>query len=362
VAHEINNPLAAVMTNLELAEQTLTGLEAAATPTQVTRLRDVLGDACEGAERVRQIVKDLKIFSRSEEEDRRCAVDVERVVESSLRMAWNETRHRARIVKNYAKVPKVAANESRLGQVFLNLLVNAAQALPPGRADNNQIEIAITLDVSGQVAVEVSDTGSGMPPEVVKKLFTPFFTTKQSGQGTGLGLSICQRIVTELGGSLEVRSEIGRGTTFRVLLPASRETSTADSPVQSVIPAAKRGRILVIDDDVMICAAVQRALSPEHDVVVAMDARIGMEHIRGGEKFDAILCDLMMPVVTGMEFYSALAGFAEDQAERVVFFTGASFSEASREFLARVTNARIEKPFRIERLRAVINQCVHNLH
>jgi PAS domain S-box-containing protein len=359
VAHEINNPLAAVTANLEMAAQELAGLPGNSISVAIlASLRESIGDASEGAERVRQIVRDLKLFSRSEENERRCAVDVEQVVESSLRMAWNEVRHRAHVVKDYGVVPMVLANESRLGQVFLNLLVNAAQALPPGRADSNEIGLGVALDVSGQVAVEVRDTGAGMPPEVLKKLFTPFFTTKPRGVGTGLGLNICQRIVTELGGTMTVTSVVGQGTTFRVLLPASSEPRPAEKSGEQrlMIAPLKRGRILVIDDDLMICAAVQRTLSPDHDVVVVMDARIGMEHIRRGERFDAILCDLMMPVVTGMEFYRDLLEFSGEQAARVVFFTGAAYTVGAREFLDRVPNACVEKPFRIHRLRSVINQ------
>jgi CheY-like chemotaxis protein len=128
-----------------------------------------------------------------------------------------------------------------------------------------------------------------------------------------------------------------------------------DEPSEAI---AKRGRVLVIDDDLMICAAVQRTLSPEHDVTVVMDARIGIEQILRGERFDAILCDLMMPVVTGMEFYTALVEYSREQADKVVFFTGAAFTIGAREFLDKVPNLCVEKPFRIQRLRAVINQCL----
>jgi PAS domain S-box-containing protein len=360
LAHEINNPLAAVTTNLELAMSDLDRLEAMpGTAGRAASLRESVADAREGAERVRQIVKDLKIFSRSEEGDRRCAVDVEGVVESSLRMAWSELRHRARVVKSYGVVPPVIGNESRIGQVFLNLLVNAAQALPAGRADVNQVAVTIEMDPSGQVAVEVRDTGPGMAPDVVKKLFTPFFTTKPKGVGTGLGLNICQRIVAELGGSMSVTSVEGQGTSFRVLLPVSTERLTREPSGEYSAVAEKRGRVLVIDDDVMVCAAVQRTLAPEHEVVVVMDARLGIEQIRRGERFDAILCDLMMPVVTGMEFYRVLREFSQDQAERVVFCTGAGCTVGAREFLDKVPNTCVEKPFRVQKLRSAINRHMH---
>ena len=360
VAHEINNPLAAVIANLELAQQDAalwTGPRGA--PSRASSLKEAISDAREGAERVRQIVRDLKVFSRADEGDRGSAVDVELVMESSLRMAWNEVRHRAKIVKDYGIVPAVAAMESRLGQVFLNLLVNAAQAIPPGCAETNQIGISVQLDPSGQVLVEIRDTGPGMPPEIVRQLFTPFFTTKPKGLGTGLGLSICQRIVTDLGGSLTVTSQVGLGTTFRVLLPTSPEPPPLEKTNVQAVAATKRGSILVIDDDAMIGTAVQRALRAEHDIAVMTDARLCIERIRSGERFDAILCDLMMPELTGMDFYRTLREFAPDQAERIVFFTGASFSRGAREFLEEVPNTFLEKPFRIQSLRSAINLQVH---
>ena len=133
-------------------------------------------------------------------------------------MAWNEIRHRAQLVKDYDKVAPVEANESRLGQVFLNLIVNAAQAIGEGHANMNQIRLRARNE-SARVLVDIEDTGTGIPPEVMSRLFTPFFTTKPPGVGTGLGLSICHRIVTGLGGQITVDSKVGRGTLFRILLP-----------------------------------------------------------------------------------------------------------------------------------------------
>jgi two-component system, NtrC family, sensor kinase len=138
-------------------------------------------------------VRDLKIFSRATDEEHRGAVDVQRVLESSLRMAWNEIRHRARLVKEYSNVPAVEANEARLGQVFLNLIVNAAQAIREGDAEHNQIRVTTWLDERGWVVTEVRDSGMGIPPENLQRIFDAFFTTKPVGVGTGLGLSLQAR-------------------------------------------------------------------------------------------------------------------------------------------------------------------------
>ncbi|MEO8700733.1 MAG: response regulator, partial [Kofleriaceae bacterium] len=199
VAHEINNPLASVIANLDMAIQDVATL--GETMTLPHDLPEELADARSAADRVREIVRDLKIFSRAEE-DRRGAVDVELVLESTLRMAWNELRHRGKVVKKFGNVPQVEANDSRLGQVFLNLIINAAHAIPPGNYDANEITITTSTDTAGRVVVAIRDTGAGIPPEVRPRLFTPFFTTKPVGVGTGLGLAISHRIITQFGGTI----------------------------------------------------------------------------------------------------------------------------------------------------------------
>jgi len=360
VAHEINNPLAAVMGNLEVAidEVAHFGARPDETP-NFTDLREMLRDAYDATNRVREIVKDLRIFSRASEEGRHCLVNPERVLDSTLRMAATEIRHRAGLVKEYGKVPCVLANESRLGQVFLNLIVNAAQAIPEGSADINKIVVTTSTDASGRVVVEIRDTGPGMTPEILQNLFTPFFTTKPPGVGTGLGLTICKRIVTELGGEIMAASEVGHGTSFKVFLPAAHGAATDTSGARPIVTRAiRRGRVLLVDDDEALGRAVARALGAEHDVTVLSSARAALDHIAAGERFDVILCDMMMPVVTGMDFYKALRERVTDQADRIIFLTGGAFTVSAREFLDRVPNACIEKPFAAHSLRATVNERV----
>ncbi len=358
VAHEINNPLAAIVANLELMSRDLT---AVAKRLQLTdRLHDVfdeLADARESADRLRHIVRDLKIFSRATDEEHRGAVEVERVLESSLRMAWNEIRHRARLLKEYSKVPAVEANEARLGQVFLNLVINAAQAIREGDAEHNQIRVVTRIDARGRVVAEVQDTGSGIPRENLTRIFDAFFTTKPVGVGTGLGLSICHRIITGLGGDLEVESELGKGSVFRVVLPPARKSLPAAPRISAPVPVkARRGRVLVVDDEPMIATAIGRTLAFEHEVVVSQNAASALERILGGERFDVLLCDLMMPQMTGMDLYAALAEHAPDQAERMVFLSGGAFTTAARAFLDEVPNERLEKPFDTRQLSSLVNE------
>jgi len=353
VAHEINNPLAALIGNLEFSLDELARLE----PPRSPGIEAPLQEAREAADRVRMIVRDLKVFSRSGDEDRRGPVDVEQVLESTVRMAWNEIRHRARLVRDYTEIPPAWGNESRLGQVFLNLLVNAAQALPAGRSEENEIRVA-TRAVEGGVVVEIQDTGSGIGPDVLPHIFDPFFTTKAAGVGTGLGLAICHRIITGLGGSIEAESEAGRGTAFTVrlpTLPAAAERNGA-SPSLPVVATGQRqrGKILVIDDEPLINGILRRILARDHEVATATSVREALDRVAAGERFDLMICDLMMPEMTGMDLHAELLRREPALAERLVFMTGGAFTPAAREFLDRVPNARVEKPFDVQDLRALI--------
>jgi CheY-like chemotaxis protein len=256
-------------------------------------------------------------------------------------------------------VPAVDANEARLGQVFLNLIINAAQAIDEGAADRNEIRVRLSCDASGNVVVSVGDSGSGMTPSMRSRLFTPFVTTKPPGVGTGLGLSICHRIVTSLGGTITVESELGKGTEFRVVLPPSVDLPLDVTPAPSGARLnGRRGRVLVVDDEPMITQVVRRTLTKDHDVFTLDNAEDAYARIAAGERFDVILCDLLMPQMSGMDFHRQLARSCPEQAERMVFFTGGAFTPRAREFLESVQNHRLEKPIDGMELRALINSLV----
>jgi signal transduction histidine kinase/CheY-like chemotaxis protein len=220
VGHEINNPLMAVLGNLELAQHDVGALKERHREVDLGELPETLRDAYDAAGRMRGIVRDLKLFSRGDD-DSRGAVDVVPVIESSLRIVSHELKYRANLVRDLQPVPQVWANEARLGQVFLNMIVNAVHALPEERSKTNELRVATSIDPDGRVRVEIADNGVGMAPDVVAHIFTPFFTTKPIGVGTGLGLAICHQLVTSIGGEIIVATEVGKGTTFKVLLPAS---------------------------------------------------------------------------------------------------------------------------------------------
>jgi PAS domain S-box-containing protein len=359
VAHEINNPLTYLLVNLEHVLRRLRAASASDDPVAELASADggigalvrSLQHAVEGANRVRQIVRDLLTFSQGNVEQRGVA-DVRGIAESAMQMAWHEIRHRARLVKCLADVPPVDANEARLGQVFLNLLVNAAQAIPEGHANENEIRVATRTDDDGNAVFEVVDTGVGIAPEDMPRIFDPFFTTK--GEGTGLGLSLSHGTVRGLGGRIEVQSTPGRGTTFRVVLPAAKPWRAQTPTSAHDVRALPRRRVLVIDDERLVGEAIARSLGEESDVEVATDAQQGLARIDAGARYDVILCDLMMPVMTGMDLYAEVVRRAPQLAGRIVFMTGGAFTARARAFLESVVNPCLEKPLDMSKLRSLL--------
>lgn len=358
IAHEINNPLAYMLANLGFLDEEIRHLSEAAGGFDATELRNALADTRLGGERVRQIVRELRSFSRVEE-DRKEPVDVGEVVESSIRIVMNQIRHRAGLERRFQAVPCVLANAGRLGQVFVNLLVNAAQAIREGAADKNTVVVAIGLNASGLIEVSVSDTGDGIAPDVASRLFDPFFTTKPVGVGTGLGLSICHSIVSSLGGTIEVESTPGVGSTFRVQLPPM-PPGVEVPPIRKSSPASTEAcgpplRILVIDDEPLLGSSIARLLAA-HRIEAVSSVNAAWKRLREYPAPDVILCDLMMPEVTGMDFHAELSRSRSELVERLAFITGGAFTPAAREFLQTTACSKLEKPFAAETLRALVRE------
>ena len=379
VAHEINNPLTYVLYNVESLTQDLRALGPAVArlvdALGPDRVREILGDdaelvaaarlsdlrsqsedAEEGAYRVRDIVKALRTFTRVDE-DRRVPVSLNDIIDSALEMANNELRFRAKVVRNYEQLPALVANDGKLAQVFLNLLINAAHAIPEGAAEDNKIALRTWVD-GDHVVAEVRDTGKGISAADLSRIFDPFFTTKAIGEGSGLGLSICHNIVTELGGTITVESEVGEGTQFCVRLPisAAQTTSTAPSSEFPAVGSARRGRILIVDDEPHIGVVLERMLAEEHDTVFLSSALEAKRLLEQDQAFDGIVCDLMMPSMTGMDLHAWLAEQYPTLAKEMIFVSGGAFTPKARDFLARVPNARLEKPFAPKNLKALLRE------
>jgi PAS domain S-box-containing protein len=352
VAHEINNPLTYVLLNLrflrEQAEESTNDQQSGR-----ERAKIAVARALEGAERVSAIVKDLRMLSHPN--DRSVTVlDLRAVLESALRMVGNDIRHRARLVRSFEPVPEVMGNEAQLGQVFLNLLVNAVQALEGRGVAESEIGVRTFTDEAGRAVVEISDTGSGIRADHLPQIFDPFFTTKPVGLGTGIGLSICHGTVKAMQGEISVESAVGKGTVFRVLLPpAPRDVpqlSREPSPGSERCPLPPQ-RVLVMDDDRAVAEALGQALCG-HQVTLVNSAEEGLAAVQGA-RFDTMLCDIMMPGMTGIEFYERL-----DAAERrkVVFITGGVLTELARRFLEEQNVPCLEKPVGVEDLQAALSR------
>ena len=347
IGHEINNPLAYVLGNLEALGA---GLRRGADPRTLTALVDAAAD---GAGRVRRIVGDLRVFSRAGG-DERVPVDLVRVLDSCARMATNEIRHRARLVLDHAGAPSVLGSEARLGQVFLNLLVNAAQAIPEGDAAANTVTVRARSE-GARVRVELVDTGVGIDAALLPQIFDPFVTTKDDG--TGLGLSICRSLLDEMGGSIEIESTLGRGTTVRVWLESAGVDARTPVPEPEPPPSARRRRILVVDDEPRLAGVIGLLLA-DHDTTIAYSGRQALEQLERDPSFDVVLCDLMMPDLSGMALYDHLRAHRPGVEGRMVFMTGGAFTPRASEFLARVPNLRLEKPFDGAALLAAIDAAV----
>jgi len=374
VAHEINNPLAYVLYNIEslsvdlpkVAEVvrrchsymfTHLGPDAAnaqlgafaefCTPAALEDINARFRDALSGSIRIKDIVRTLGTFSRVERTEV-APVNLHTAIEHAITMAFNEIRYRARLVKDFGTVPMVLASDGKIAQVFLNLLINAAHAIGEGHVEDNEIRVRTWAEEGGSVFAEVGDTGGGIPLELQAKLFEPFFTTKRIGVGTGLGLSICKNIVASFGGQITFTSTPGKGTRFLIRLPRipeNWETRREEVQARTVERPSVRGRILVVDDEEGLRKAFVRLLGRTHEVITAgsgEEAKALLENDRG---FDVIFCDLMMSRMSGMELHAWLSETDPALAGQVVFVTGGAFTPGAGDYLRKVGNLRVDKPF-----------------
>jgi two-component system cell cycle sensor histidine kinase/response regulator CckA len=361
--HEINNPLATVVANVQFALDALRACPDGASREAISELVSALDDASEGAERVRRTVEDLRHFSRGAEAIE-LPIDVTSAIEDALRMTAHAVRHHATVRREYGSTPRVRAEEGQLARVFMNLLLNAAQSTGDGRAASHTIVLATRTDALGRAVAEVTDDGPGIAPEMLHRIFDPFFTTPLDSATLGLGLAVCHSIVTSLGGEIDVESVLGKGSTFRVSLPAADASTNAHAAPAIAAPGgatsaavSRRGRVLVIDDEPAIGKAIRRILAPDHDVTLETDARTAYERL-SSETFDVIFCDLMMPNMSGMEFFDRVSLSAPQLVERIVFLTGGAFSPRSEEFLRQNRNRCLSKPFSREAVSCAVQRLI----
>jgi signal transduction histidine kinase/CheY-like chemotaxis protein len=360
IGHEINNPLSYVIGNLEYISNELGKGQASAAVVEALR------DAANGADRIRRIVHELRAFVRGSDRDRREPVDLREVLDASVKLVWGELRHRAELERDLTPLPKLFADPIRLTQVFVNVLMNAVQAIPEERAGGPGAVIRIRTALLGEdlAAVEITDTGVGISASDRPRLFEPFFSTKPQDKGTGLGLFVSLGIVSALGGRIDVESEPGKGTLVRVVLPIPKGALLPLERVSSLPPPSiKNQRLLVVDDDVLVARTLARLLSA-HRVDVVTSGREALKRLsEHGAEFDLVLCDLMMPDITGMDVYEEVERLQPSLAARFVFISGGGVTERSRKFLELHAERVLPKPidsrqlsrFLAKRARAVAN-------
>lgn len=224
IAHEINNPLSFLISNLEALKSSTRDLQGRLTLEDKDKLameefQAMAQESLEGAVRIKKIVSDLRTFSRRTDESQRIAVDLNQILESVLTIVWNEIKYKVTLVKNYQAKSQIIGDPTQLAQVFLNIFINASQAIE----NKGNIELSTSED-DKYIYIKIADTGSGMPPEVLQKIFDPFFSTKKS---TGLGLSVSYNIIKQHKGDVTVTSKPGQGTTFIVKLPIENKEKEA---------------------------------------------------------------------------------------------------------------------------------------
>jgi two-component system, NtrC family, sensor kinase len=351
VAHEINNPLAVVLGNLDLALNAFGdwSMDGPALRTALTEIR-------KSATRVRDIVQSMGIIAGTRPTKRQ-PVDVDDTLAKSIDLTSNAIRYRARIVRNLGGSGYVDGSATELAQVFIHLLVNAADSLPTQR-DSNEIRLE-TRREGDRVVIEVGDNGGGIPEAIQPHVFEPFFTGKGVGGHPGLGLAVSRGLVASMGGTLELASTGPTGTVFRVTLPqGSSERPPVHRPTRSSAPApAMRPRFLVVDDEPNITKLLSRVFDKSYDVITLNLGRQAVDVLcEQGSHFDMILCDLMMPGTDGSDLYAEVTAQRPDYAGRFIFMTGGAFTAKSRDFLEASRAPVIAKPFdllEIQRMVAV---------
>lgn len=353
VAHEINNPLSYVLLNLRYLEDNAQLSE---------RTQLALLNALDGASRIQQIAQELRSYCGTDAPGKPEPVDVTKAASSAINIAQNQIRHRARLERSLEEDLHVLAREGKLVQVMVNLLINAAQAIPESDGKRHVISVRSRSVSDSTAHIEITDSGVGIAPDVLPHVFEPFSTTKRRGEGSGLGLAISKRIIEELGGRISIHSELGHGCRVRIELPrTNRDAITAKylRPITSetVDFQESKLRLLVIDDEVPI-ATTLRDILLDYAVTVAVSSRQALELIESGRAFDAILCDLMMPEITGPELYRAACRARPELSQRFIFMTGGAFTEQGREFLEHTSCLTLSKPFTVANVYRVVEQAV----
>ncbi|WP_437933201.1 hybrid sensor histidine kinase/response regulator [Sorangium sp. So ce341] len=369
VAHEINNPAAFILLGLDMLDRLLRGPNVRMEGAAASSASELLRELRDSIKRIVDIVRDLKLFASppQPEGSRRTLTDANRTVESALSLTRGQIIERAQIVKNLSEVPPILMEDGRLGQVIVNLLVNAAQAIakPSSKLEARDQTVTVETRSDGDtVEIVVTDTGGGIAEENLPRIWTPFFTTKGPEVGTGLGLSISREIIERAGGQITAESPVPGseppgGARFIISLPAAgraEEATPSVAPVPRLV--SKRARVLVVEDEASLARALSEQLGRVHQVALAPSADAAMGMLAGGQRFDVVLCDLRMPGMSGDVFYTRIRESDPALAQGFIFMTGVGFGADVERFLASSGRPLLEKPFSAEDALSAIAEVV----
>lgn len=360
VAHEINNPLTYVMLRLDALSRTLErgrALEGAAPEVRalLDQMEGHLASALEGATAVRRIVRDMRAFSAVEEAPEEAAV-VRRAVDLAIRMVSHELRGRVAIhVEDDGSDPVAQGGEGRLAQVVLNLVVNAAQAFAEPVPSGARVQVSVGTE-AGRAVVRVVDNAAGMSDEVVGRVFEPFFTTKPVGKGTGLGLFVCHGLVGAMGGTIRVAATSPAGTTIEVALPVVAQPTAAPPAASVGAPPLRRARFLVVEDEPSVARALAELLGELGEAVVAPGGEEARARIVAGEPFDAVLCDVRMPRLSGPDLFRWVGEARPELVPRFAFMTGGVLEPKDEALVLAAPGGLFRKPFDAETVLAHVRR------
>jgi arsenate reductase (glutaredoxin) len=357
VAHEINNPLAYLLLSLDMLERQLPQLPS--DPSLLPQLMRLVADAQHGGLRVKTIVRDLQTFTRRDDAQIG-PVQLAAAIDGALTIAAHELRNVPKLVRRLEQVPHVLGHPARFEQLFLNLVLNALHAIDGVPEQRRAIEVAVKPGPNDSVVATVRDEGHGMSDETRARATEPFFTTKALGLGTGLGLSICQSIAHAAGGEITVQSELDRGTTVTLTLPAYRgdlaeKRRSARPPAGN---APRRASILIVDDEHAVASSLAAALSDEHDVTTCNSVAEAREALEAKRDYDVILCDVVMPSEGGPALLAHLRAAHPQLAQRFAFMTGGASLPIAEQLRAETSCPQLEKPFELEAVRELVAKIV----
>jgi signal transduction histidine kinase len=387
VAHEINNPLAAVRLSAEFLKSRLGPLfdsasdvlrlaergsgataEELASLAALTRHssrplegKRVLDELIGLVDTIAAIVRDLRIYARPDDDETPQIVEVVELIEQVLRIAGSDITSRAHVERDYGEaVPPLFVPRSRLVQVLTNILVNAGHAIRALDRPSHRVRITVRADEEA-IAISISDTGPGIPPDDLERIFDPFYTTKRDGMGTGLGLPISRSILRRLGGDLLVESVHGVGATFVAIIPLHDAAPRLSEPPPMAGGHSERPSwlsrlcVLVVEDDERLLRSYPRILRERYEVIAAADGQEAIDLLMSGSQVDVVVSDLGMPEVDGRQLLSWLEEQRPELARRTLFIHGVG-DDDYRPFLASVSNLALEKPVSREQLLAAIEQ------